>query len=277
MSYQVRSASAVLGITWRATTASDWKFVGHLCTGDADTGAMWECPLLSKLQSHRPKPGARTNKRPSSSNGESEPVSIDSQLQQLSLQTSPAAVAAADTNEPDRTCVWLLFVSRCTFLWWCCRSTYFFCISPDAPTNPVLYWLGHLDDEDVFHFDTETAPTRLDLGDIVYAPNLMEDENGETLLWAWLQERRTVGSYDYAGCLSIPRKLTLHKGRLFQQPADRIDQLRSECEWKAEHVSRLDRAISTSSGRVSAGGSLSGRPDSDRERQRSGHRHGTGV
>ena len=209
---------------------------------------MWECPLLSKLQPHRPNPGVRTNKH-ASSNGETDPVCIESQLQQLSLQTSPTA---DDTNEQDRmyACVALQFIRSGRFLLWCYRSTYFFCISPDAPTNPVLYWLGHLDEEDVFHFGNEAKPTRLDLGDIVYAPNLMEDENGEMLLWAWLQERRTVGSYDYSGCLSIPRKLTLHKGRLFQQPAERIDRLRSESQWKAEHVCGLEALISAFSRRA---------------------------
>jgi len=29
------------------------------------------------------------------------------------------------------------------------------------------------------------------------------------LLWAWLQENRAVGAYDYAGCMTVPRLLTL--------------------------------------------------------------------
>ena len=36
------------------------------------------------------------------------------------------------------------------------------------------------------------------------------------MLWGWLQERRKVGSYDYAGCLSLPRVLYLRGDRLIQ-------------------------------------------------------------
>ena len=35
-------------------------------------------------------------------------------------------------------------------------------------------------------------------------------------MWGWLQERRKVGSYDYAGCLSLPRVLYLRGDRLIQ-------------------------------------------------------------
>lgn len=33
---------------------SDWRFDGYLCHGDADRGAMWECPLLIRLDAYRP-------------------------------------------------------------------------------------------------------------------------------------------------------------------------------------------------------------------------------
>ena len=40
---------------------------------------------------------------------------------------------------------------------------------------------------------------------------------GRWLLWGWLQERRKVGSYDYSGCMSLPRVLHVtHEGRLIQ-------------------------------------------------------------
>jgi hypothetical protein len=43
-------------------------------------------------------------------------------------------------------------------------------------------------------FDLEGAvgPFRLDLGDVLYAPNVMVDDAGRTLLWSWLQEKRVV-------------------------------------------------------------------------------------
>ena len=55
--------------------------------------------------------------------------------------------------------------------------THLLCISPDAPTNPVLYWLGGFDAVATrFLLDGAKGPLRLDLGDTLYAPNLMLDE-----------------------------------------------------------------------------------------------------
>ncbi len=40
---------------------------------------------------------------------------------------------------------------------------------------------------------------------------------GRWLLWGWLQERRKMGSYSYAGCLTLPRILhCTEDGRLVQ-------------------------------------------------------------
>lgn len=52
---------------------------------------------------------------------------------------------------------------------------------------------------------------------------------GRLLLWAWLQERRRPGTVaKYAGCLSLPRVLTLSPDgrRLVQQPAPELCRLR---------------------------------------------------
>lgn len=55
--------------------------------------------------------------------------------------------------------------------------THFLCVSPDAPTNPVLYWLGNFDHKSTrFILDKAKGPIQLDLGDILYAPNLMVDD-----------------------------------------------------------------------------------------------------
>jgi hypothetical protein len=32
----------------------------------------------------------------------------------------------------------------------------------------------------------------LDLGDVLYAPNVMRDDAGRVVMWGWLQEKRTV-------------------------------------------------------------------------------------
>lgn len=45
---------------------------------------------------------------------------------------------------------------------------------------------------------------------------------GRLLMWGWLQERRKVGSYDYAGCLSVPRIMYLRGDRLHQEPAPEV-------------------------------------------------------
>ena len=39
---------------------------------------------------------------------------------------------------------------------------------------------------------------------------------GRHILWGWVQERRKVGSYDYAGCLSLPRIMYISGNRLHQ-------------------------------------------------------------
>lgn len=53
------------------------------------------------------------------------------------------------------------------------------------------------------------GPHRLDLGDILYAPNTLQTPDGRILMLAWLQELRSGGGFDYAGCLSVPRHLSL--------------------------------------------------------------------
>jgi hypothetical protein len=60
------------------------------------------------------------------------------------------------------------------------------CVSPDAASNPVLYWLGSYA---AGRFDLASAagPFRLDLGDVLYAPNILADGAGRHLLWGWLQ------------------------------------------------------------------------------------------
>lgn len=44
-----------------------------------------------------------------------------------------------------------------------------------------------------FDLDNAKGPFRLDLGDVLYAPNVMRDDAGRVVMWGWLQEKRTVG------------------------------------------------------------------------------------
>ena len=62
------------------------------------------------------------------------------------------------------------------------------------------------------------APKLLDLGDVAYAPTTFRDGSGRCLMLAWLQELRKGGSWDYAGCLSIPRVLSMQGLAPFNQP-----------------------------------------------------------
>ncbi|KAL4855527.1 Acid beta-fructofuranosidase 4 [Chlorella vulgaris] len=119
------------------------------------------------------------------------------------------------------------------------RQWHFFTVSPDAPTNPVLYWMGHVPDTEkaCFELDGAKGPFRLDLGDVLYAPNVCQDDKGRWLLWGWLQERRKVGSYNYAGCLTLPRVLhCTDDGRLIQAPIPELAELRQGPGWHQHSV-----------------------------------------
>jgi hypothetical protein len=95
------------------------------------------------------------------------------------------------------------------------RYTHFYCISPDAPTNPSLYWIGHYSDG---RFDLANAkgPFRLDLGDILYAPNIFEDGNGRLLMWGWLQERRAVSGRQTVCCAGYWGAALRHRAQLLR-------------------------------------------------------------
>jgi len=169
------------------------------------------------------------------------------------------------------------------------RQWHFFTISPDAPTNPVLYWTGFMsqdlfssdnkgevtqNEEDAgpaaasegihvasnkgnnsnqhsenkpppqFEIEDAKGPYRLDLGDILYAPNVCQDGQGRWILWGWLQERRKMGTYSYAGCLSLPRVLhATDEGRLVQAPAPEVVALRKGREFHAQQVNLYPESV----------------------------------
>jgi hypothetical protein len=146
------------------------------------------------------------------------------------------------------------------------RQWHMFTVSPDAPTNPVLYWTGHLESSSDtttttpptspgqaknsgssglrFSMETAKGPFRLDLGDIFYAPNAAKDSSGRWILWGWLQERRRVGTYHYAGCLSCPRELRrAADGRLLQAPAPEVAALRRGVPFRLRDVPLHPEAV----------------------------------
>jgi hypothetical protein len=219
--------------------------------------------------------------------------------------TLPAA--SGSSGDPNHASQAVLLTSALPHLPCSASPVHVMCVSPDSCKNPVLYWLGGYTNA---RFDLETAagPFKMDLGDSMYAPNIMTDGQGRHLLWGWMQvgaagctchamelvmmtccflplkpdkpgiilhvglhcrgstsyrahprcptaapsldattpssdapdtptttatpqeqaERRPAGKYDYSGCLTTPRVLTLEEGRLHQAPAPEVAALRGE-------------------------------------------------
>lgn len=237
-----------------------WRFDGMLCEADnADAGLMWECPILlqlNRIPEHSPMVRGM-HAFPTS--GASDP---------LRFQAAGAVAAASATDSPEGALVdgaGLLptadtFISSPKSLLSLdmdmdassvdsygrvlgeevsssSQFTHLFCVSPDAPTNPVLYWVGQYDvSASRFMLDGAKGPFRMDLGDVMYAPNMMTDDQGRHLFWGWLQERRRMGTYDYSGCLSLPRMLRLRGDTLVQEPAPEVTKLRKEECWRASDL-----------------------------------------
>eukprot|EP00775_Hariotina_reticulata_P013159 gene13159-13289_t len=117
------------------------------------------------------------------------------------------------------------------------KQRHMFCVSPDYCVNMARYWLGHYE-EGRFDLQGADGPHLLDLGDILYAPNLLKDKQGRTVLWAWMQEKRSrpPGTYDSACCLCVPRVLSLSPdgSTLLQEPLPELNLLRQhEKAWHA--------------------------------------------
>ncbi|KAG2494571.1 hypothetical protein HYH03_007337 [Edaphochlamys debaryana] len=159
------------------TPLDGWHLHGELCHGrdnGSETGFVWECPLLCR------------------------PGLVPDSLRLLpGFDQREVLASSSPSPEPSSSNL---------------PAPHFFCISPDACTNPSYYYLGAYDPTaKEFDLASSIGPFRLDLGDVVYAPNTLDDAlNNRTLLWGWAQEKRTkVDAYDYAGCLTHPRVLLL--------------------------------------------------------------------
>lgn len=64
---------------------------------------------------------------------------------------------------------------------------------------------------------------------------------GRHIMWGWLQERRKVGSYDYAGCLSLPRVMYISGNHLHQVAPAPISGFLPDC---LAPFANLDRWLS---------------------------------
>eukprot|EP00192_Tetraselmis_astigmatica_P024784 CAMPEP_0117660726 /NCGR_PEP_ID=MMETSP0804-20121206/7120_1 /TAXON_ID=1074897 /ORGANISM="Tetraselmis astigmatica, Strain CCMP880" /LENGTH=696 /DNA_ID=CAMNT_0005467471 /DNA_START=398 /DNA_END=2488 /DNA_ORIENTATION=+ len=183
---------------------SGWRYDGLLCTGCPEWGYMWECPLLVELPvAAAPATSTPSSSRRSSLGGGKEDPGRD--------YTSHRQQDGAKEEEQQQH-----------------PYTHMLCVSPDAPTNPVYYFLGSYNGT-TFDLDNAKGPLLLDLGNTVYAPNTTLGSRGQRLLWTWIQETRPVGStsHRYAGCMSVPRELSVTRdGRLLQHPSSELDKLR---------------------------------------------------
>ncbi|KAI8463181.1 MAG: glycosyl hydrolase [Monoraphidium minutum] len=189
-----------------------WQYVGELCR-DAHC-RMLECPLLFPLP-HLPHRLAGTAGAGAATNGAGR------------CRGGEAAAGGGGESadgvggEAPRQHVFCYSADYCANV-----SEYH--IGPFAPSSPA--------------FDLAAAgpPSKMDLGDVFYAPNVLADKQcmcvsctrahvsvyctllsvivtnvladkqGRAVLWAWMQERdRPAGDHDHACCLSLPRCLWL--------------------------------------------------------------------
>lgn len=143
--------------------------------GEFDIGRMWECPFLVEVpvvavnsdddeDSDRGGGGAAAS-------GGGEPAAGGQHRGVGSASAAAAAVAAAGNSTKTTTAASSPLPA----------SLHLLCVSPyprgpaitaSRPSNPPLYWLGDLDEEEgTFGFSKAVAgPSRLDLGDVLYAP-----------------------------------------------------------------------------------------------------------
>lgn len=222
--YRMLIGSGIKGVggavlIYKSTSlASGWIYHGLLCVGNLDeTYAMWECPILVQLKS-------------------------STDLKPPGLSRSKYYKPGSISRDPMIDETTSSFEFRNAFLHFGSEANHersFFCISPDAPNNPVLYWIGDFV-SDRFLIEAAEGPFRLDLGDVLYAPNLLEDDQGRHVLWAWIQELSRTGEHDYAGCLTVPRILSLHNDTLVQEPAPEVKELRIlENSWHIQEYMNL--------------------------------------
>ena len=146
---------------------TDWQFKVLLCLGDADTGAMWECPLLVKLDPYN-EPSAHAAMHAlgvQKSYSGAQPLTTEAD-RKLGLDEGMTTQEMANKPEGMEGAKATMDVDE--------RYQHLLCISPDAPTNPVICYMGDYEDLK-FNLEDAKGPFRLDLGDILYGPNISKD------------------------------------------------------------------------------------------------------
>jgi len=209
---------------------SGWAFHGKLADGCGGTGIAWECPVLAEL------PDSDAPRSAAAMPAWAPPAWLPRAQAQAHADHGTRGGAAAGMQSAPRPLVWSALQPPPATGTGGDPRRVLFCVSPDAPGNPTLYYIGAFDHKTT-RFDMESAsgPFQLDLGDVLYAPNACVDPSGRTLLVAWQQERRaSPRDHDFAGCLSAPRVLTVEQPadgsgdapRLVQRPLPELNMLR---------------------------------------------------
>lgn len=144
--------------------AIGWYFDGFLASGDGETGAMWECPLLAKL------PYKAVNLQTKMIFPKS--TSVGASLYELSGTGIPVFEMTKSRSSRSQSVDLTAMMSTEKKSFQIPTALehveeaglqYFFCVSPDAPENPVLYWMGDYRDGK-FIIEEAKGPYQLDLG-----------------------------------------------------------------------------------------------------------------
>ncbi|NRO92004.1 Sucrose-6-phosphate hydrolase [Lactobacillus helveticus] len=98
-------------------------------------------------------------------------------------------------------------------------------IKPDKDNSSYSgYFIGR---QNKYRFLPENRIQKLDQGFDFYAPQVFTDEKGRKIMFAWMsrmnesQEQQCLTrEYGYIHCLTLPRKLVLKKGQLYQKPLE---------------------------------------------------------
>lgn len=110
-----------------------------------------------------------------------------------------------------------------------------------SPYGKVQYFVGDFDAKEC-RFTPRTHGL-VDCGPSFYAPNTMLLQNGERLVWGWVNG--FPNGHGWNGCLSVPRRLSLTgDGQLRQTPAPQLAGLRGKAEvWRNLQLQAQDATL----------------------------------
>jgi beta-fructofuranosidase len=125
---------------------------------------MWECPIMAQL-SNRP-PAAIAAASPSATNGR---VNGHSALYSTNGHMNGHTSSSSSSSSQA--------ISR-----------HMLCVSPDYCVNVPLCYLGSYA-AGRFELDAAVPPQRLDLGDVLYAPNVLTDAQVRAFMCVWQPDK----------------------------------------------------------------------------------------